>query len=126
MCVGASGVASSVVGRDSVTLLQYLNGDVHHRIQSSFVACCVGWHLPAGVSCNQPPCGIAGRALDHGGVPYVILVTKYHRLSGLGDKIYFLAVPEVGKSKITVLASSAPGEGSRPGPQAAASPCVLT
>lgn len=60
------------------------------------------------------------------GVPYVILVTKYHRLSGLGDKIYFLAVPEVGKSKITVLASSAPGEGSRPGPQATASPCVLT
>lgn len=60
------------------------------------------------------------------GVPYVILVTKYHRLSGLGDKIYFLAVLEVGKSKITVLASSAPGEGSRPGPQAAASPCVLT
>lgn len=60
------------------------------------------------------------------GANYVIFITKYHRLSGLGNTIYCLTVPEGGKSKITVLASSVPGEGSRPSPQVVTSPCVLT
>lgn len=59
--------ASSVISRDSVKLLQYLNGDIHHRIQDSFVVCWIGWHLPTGVSYNQPLCSITGRALDDRG-----------------------------------------------------------
>lgn len=83
-------------------------------------------HLPASVSYNQPPPAVLPEGPLMMEAHYVIFVTKYRRLSGLGNKIYFLAVPEVGKFKITVLGSSVTGEGSCPSSQMATSPCVLT
>ena len=47
-------------------------------------------------------------------------ITKYHRMGGLTTEIYFLTVPEAGKSKIKVLSTLVSGEGSLPGLQMAA------
>lgn len=46
-------------------------------------------------------------------------MTKYHRLDSLMDRIYFFIVMQAGKSKVTVLAESAPGESSLSGLQMA-------
>lgn len=47
-------------------------------------------------------------------------MTKYHRLDSLMDRVYFFIVMQAGKSKVTVLAESAPGESSLSGLQIAA------
>lgn len=47
-------------------------------------------------------------------------MTKYHRLDSLMDRVYFFIVMQAGKSKVTVLAESAPGESFLSGLQIAA------
>lgn len=46
-------------------------------------------------------------------------VTKHHRQSGLNNKIYFLIVWDIGKSKVKVMPDFVTGEGSLLGLQVA-------